>query len=1445
MDIAYPNIDPDCSPPVFRACVRYASRAEAPGAPYKLARPNTRNGSAIREGVRRLAPAWSDVPLAVELYEKADVPGMYRGESQDLAYFLALIRCARRLVLEGLEAVGDLWCTGVVELAHHTPVFRQVEDLEFAAKLVGFLAQAPQDRIFLVPEANIFQAEYRLCRAQGVPVLTLEAFQQQLAAALQAGVWRDKVVVRVHYHQLPDLVEILFTRPSGLYGPVEPVLPARRPYRGLAAFDAGDADLFAGREQEIRQVLGLLPTTRLLVLHGASGTGKTSLLQAGVLPRLPSTHYAAVRVRVVDEAPTSAILRAIARQLEVAQWAQERALVEVLHTATTALHKTLVVVLDQFEEFFLRFPVAVRRQFHRDLGQCLDTPTLPVHFLLALREDYVAQLDEFRPSIPDPLARRVRLTRLTVGQATAAVVEPAQRLGLTVEAAFLTDILLPQLQDAEGTIEPPVLQLVCEALYDQAMATDAPALGMRAYQALGDVRTWMERYLTDTLRCFGPDQADARAILKALVTAAGTTKRAVDVEELTARLQTMGVACEAETLEAVVLPRLVQARLVRTDEAEGATRYELIHEFLVPPIAPWMTADDRTPLAALELIAQAYEGFKGTGLLLERAALQWIAPYADRLPLSPEQQAFLARSKKEATRQRRRLGRRVGAVVLAIVLVGGSVALWQLSQAKREAETQRQRAMEQAQQAQRRLVASYAEQGRQELLRGQPQRAAVYLSEAYQRGETRASLRVLLALALPRLGAQLASLEHKWPVSAVAFSADGTHLVTVHRQDATEHVAKVWQAGNGQFLFAIQDPPESVDDRLAAVVGRLTWVPTPFYRPDDTRLVTADEGGVMQVSRVPRKQLLPSLDGPLGPIAAYRNSTLAMARADGTVEVREMTLAGHLLTSFVVDPPGLSALTFSPDGAHLVVVRADGTVQLRDTFTAQLLTAFADPPGLSAAAFSPDGTRLATTSTAGTVQVWAMPGGQLLTALAGHPGPVHAAAFSPDGTRLVTTSAAGTVQVWAMPSGQLLTALAGHPGPVHAAAFSPDGTRLVTTSTAGTVQVWAMPSGQLLTALTGHTDWVYTAAFSPDGTRLVTVGQDMVKVWEAPRSQLLTSFQGPRGPAVSAAWSPEGVRVVTVRPDGTAHVWDAVRGQRLIALQEPAARVGFAALSPDGVRLVTTLGTSKTAQVWDAASGQLLTTLEGHTGWVYAAAFSPDGTWLVTASQDETVQVWDAAGGQPLTTLEGHTGWVYAAAFSPKNAHLITASWNGTVQMWGLQAMWDAASGQLLGSLKGHNKPVCAVAWSPDGARLVTASEDQTAKVWDIAREQPLTTLLGHTGPVCAVAWSPDGTRLVTASEDQTAKVWDAGSGQLLTTLLGHTGGVISAVFSPDPNGQRLVTTSRDGTANVWDVSLETRPPTEIAALVRCRVPWRLTAEGQLLQAAPDPLACPPLAEAR
>ena len=520
-----------------------------------------------------------------------------------------------------------------------------------------------------------------------------------------------------------------------------------------------------------------------------------------------------------------------------------------------------------------------------------------------------------------------------------------------MESAFLTDILLPQLQDAEGTIEPPVLQLVCDALYDQAMEADTSTMGLLTYHALGDVRTWLESYLTDALRRFGPDQVDAREVLKALVTAAGTTKRAVGMAELTARLQTVGAACEADTLEAVLLPRLVQARLVRTDEAEGTSRYELIHEFLVPPIAAWMKADDRTPLAVLELIAQASERFKRTGLLLEREALQWIIPSEDRLSLSPEQQAFLARSKQAVRQQQRGLRLKVGALLLVAILSVGGVAVWRLYQAKQqlqatnqqlqgqtvEVDTQRQIAEASAQQAKHQLAALYTEQGRQELMQGKVLRAVAYLSAAYHLEETGSMLRFLLAQALRPLDAQLLSLGgfpltsmpgHTDVVETASFSSDGMRLVTASRDGP----AQVWDVASGHLLLSLE--------------GHTAPVHSASFSPDGTRLVTASWDTTAKVWDVASGHLLLSLEGYTAPVVSA---------------------------------------SFSPDGTRLVTVSRDTTAKVWDVASGHLLLSLEGHTGLVlSASFSPDGTRLVTASNDKTAKVWDVASGHLLLSLEGH-----------------------------------------------------------------------------------------------------------------------------------------------------------------------------------------------------------------------------------------------------------------------------------------------------------------------------------------------------------------------------------------------------------------------------------------------------------------------------
>src|SRR5262249_19307479 len=469
MHLAYPNVKQT----QFQACVRYLSlpQAQAPQPPYGLADPKTPNLTAVHHVVQEFVPERVDQLVQgtiAQVYEIADEPGAWQGSSLDLAYLLALIRCSRPFALETLADAGDVWCTGALGVLDGHPMLQGVDQPGFNAKLDGFLAQR-HDRLFLVPAANFTSAHTDLCHQHQVQVLTLAAFRGALPAALAAGGWSIPGVVLVGTHELPLLSATLFQpAPARAPQPWSPGAGApRRPYKFLDPFGLTDTGLFCGRDQEIAQLQRQFHGTRLLILYGESGTGKTSFMHAGLPPSFPGGRYAGVLVRMVHEEPTAAIKAAIVREFGLDRQLLERPLVDVVTAATAALGKTVVLVLDQFEEFFLRHDATVRQQFPDELHACLDAPRLAFQVLIALREDCFAQLATFQEAIPTIFHHTMRLTRFTLEQARDAVVQPARRLGLSIDEAFVQNNFIPQLADAARIIELPLLQIVCEAWYQQ------------------------------------------------------------------------------------------------------------------------------------------------------------------------------------------------------------------------------------------------------------------------------------------------------------------------------------------------------------------------------------------------------------------------------------------------------------------------------------------------------------------------------------------------------------------------------------------------------------------------------------------------------------------------------------------------------------------------------------------------------------------------------------------------------------------------------------------------------------------------------------------------------------------------------------------------------------------------------------------------------------------
>jgi len=356
----------------------------------------------------------------------------------------------------------------------------------------------------------------------------------------------------------------------------EPLPLPEEPYKALVAYEAHDRALFFGREREIEDLTALVHAHRLVLLYGASGVGKTSLLQAGVIPRLEEAGpgYTVVNVRALTD-PADAVCTALRRELPAAELpAGDTSLVDFLTATVRAIDRPLVVVIDQFEEFFIRLSPEFRAEFIAELGALYEARELLVKVVLSLREDYLARVSEMEGRIPEIFQTKMRLLPLTREQAWEAIVCPMEALGYSYDPALVKRLLNDL--EREGVM-PPQLQLVCNALFHRARAEGRKIITVTDYETLGGAQGVLRGYLDEELHRFpSEERVLARRVLEELVTAERTRK----VEAHTQLLTTLGAD---ETLLSTVLGKLVQARLLCSGKHKETSEivYELTHDYLV------------------------------------------------------------------------------------------------------------------------------------------------------------------------------------------------------------------------------------------------------------------------------------------------------------------------------------------------------------------------------------------------------------------------------------------------------------------------------------------------------------------------------------------------------------------------------------------------------------------------------------------------------------------------------------------------------------------------------------------------------------------------------------------------------------------------------------------------------------------------------------------------
>jgi WD40 repeat protein/class 3 adenylate cyclase len=1200
----------------------------------------------------------------------------------------------------------------------------------------------------------------------------------------------------------------------------EPTFEPRNPYKGLRAFTEDDAGDFFGRTGVIDNLVQALEealgpgqngAARLLTVVGPSGSGKSSVVMAGLLPRLrscalpQSDAWVYLEPIVPGNHPVEALTVALAGKIDRSMHTirddldddSSRGLHMLASHLTKRRDARVVLLIDQFEELFTQATDETERQQFVDLLVAAVTePRGPVLAVLTVRADFYHQTMRY-PDLWRLVETHTRsIAPMSVEELREVIEEPARLpdTRLSFEGDLDGDLLF-ELRGQEGCL--PLLQFTLDQLFERR---EGHCLTMAAYRELGGVQGALAGHAEATYMRLpsAEHRAQARALFLRLIEPGASeqdmTRRRLDMTELVLPDQRQ-TAILHEAAAA-----FVDARLLISNEVGGACTLEVGHEALIrswPRLYRWVQEDRggllvhrRLTEAALEWQRERDESllYRGTRL----AALHDWLQRTDTTALNEAEQAFVEASvalkereeQAEEERQQRELAaaqelaqseRRRARVArslsggLALVLVGALVIAYFAVQQSHQAQTERNAVISQQNITKSHdLAASALAQ-----VRINPELSVLLAVEAAHLAPTDQA-ETTLRQALSASPVRAVMRGHSQNVTKAAFSPDGTLVVTASQ----DNTARVWDARTGKLLWVLR--------------GHGNFVNSAAFSPDGALIVTASDDQSARVWDARAGRLVTTLNGHTAGVNSATfspDSTLVVTTSrDNTARVWEAR-TGQLIATLQGHTYPVVGAAFSPDGRFIVTASSDHSARVWATHTGRrvwLLRGHTD--NVNSAEFSPDGALIVTAGSDRTARLWNAHTGKQVTVLSGHASAVNSAAFSPDGTLIITASDDKTAQVWDGHTGKHIASLAGHTATVHSAVFSPDSTLVVTASDDKTARVWLARAGRLMTTLGGHADAVNSAAFNPSGTLVVTASNDRTaRVWQTFTSQLLTILTGHRATVNSAAFSPDGRLVVTASGDHTARVWTST-GRTVTILSGHRDVVNSAAFSPHG-DLIVTAGQDETARVWNARSGTPVAVLQGHTAPIYSAAFSPDGAQVVTAGQDRTARVWNAHTGHRVATMHGHTAEVNSAAFSPDGTLVITASWDDTARIW------QAHTGHLIHTLRGHSGPVLGAGFSPDGAFVVTASGDHTAQLWDAHTGKRVSILRGHGDAVNSAVFSPDGALVVTASQDKTARVWDAHTGAPVATVR-HGDAVISAAFSPD--SALVVTASQDKTARVW-----------------------------------------------
>lgn len=1182
----------------------------------------------------------------------------------------------------------------------------------------------------------------------------------------QAGVPREfnAIIQRMTHRnpaeRFPDIASLLTAMQMAL-NPLatvaEPAILSNvpNPYKGLRTFQESDVANFFGRDMLIKQLIKRFEEThlysRFLAVVGASGSGKSSVIKAGLIPTLRNGGLSHsdkwFYVEIVPSAHPFEELAAALTRISTKQRGQlgqylrnnPQALAEVVRDILPPDPQSeLFLFIDQFEEAFtLVHSDAEATAFLEMIYHAVTKPENRIRIVITLRADFYDR-PLSRPVISDLISKRTEVVvPLNYEELEQVITLPARRVGVQIEPQ-LVQAIIAEVADQPASL--PLLQYLMSELFANR---ETNLLTYQSYQSMGGVRGALAKRADEIYQQAPPEQQPIiqQLFLRLIMLGEGTedTRRRVSLSEINT------LFTHQQHLINEVIERLGKSRLITFDRdpVTHTPTVEVTHEAVIREwrrLREWLSAsrDDLRLQRMLSRLSQEWvasgrdSSYLLTGSRLEQIQL-WMGQ--TRLSLNDDENSFyqacvlaqqheqqreherIAHERLLEKRDRQRLrfiaaGLAFGTVMSLILM------LFALDQSRR-AQLESQLSLSLVQES----------NARQALRDGDSDLAVVLALSA--NNIPNASIQAWRALneVAFTYGTRDILTGHTSIVTDVAISPDQSLVASVAR----DRSLKIWDVATGALL--------------QSVIGHRGDVQTVVFSPDSVWIVS---GGL--------------------------DFEAVLWDARTGVEVRRFV--GH--TASVLD------VNFSPDNQFLVTASRDSTVILWDVQTGEMIRRFeGHTTSVHTAEISLQGDHLATASGDGEMIIWDIETGTIKHRIKAHTTAINDVDFGVSGEFLASASADGIVTLWDTGTGQLIRQFDRLSGGINALAITPHEDQIIIGTVSGVGYVFDVVTGQEIGVLRGHQGEITALSLDRDGRYAVTGSTDLTaRIWNIrnPTERVYTPEQA--GRVSGLAYTLDG-QLIASGVNGGLWIVGEDRGE----LASLDFSIRSMASNVSGIQALLGLPDGR-VQIWDRVNHNQLAEYALHQGAVLALDYHPTEALALSASQDGKLIVWDIRTGEPEMTYDHGTA-IFSASFSPDGHSILIGTGDGSV-------LWvNVRSGEVLHTLNGHSDVVWTVAVSPDGRTALTGSRDANIIWWDVSTQTILARLNGHTDVVWDVDFSQDGEFALSGSGDGTAILWKLSDSQMIQQFHAKQP-VFKVAFSPD--GSQVAAGREDGAVYAWQV---------------------------------------------